>query len=55
MKLARGEKISEAVASISNGMKKVDAILLNPVVVDKSNLKTTVVADGLLKESDLYN
>ncbi len=54
MKLAKGQKISEAVASISNGMKKVDAILLNPIVVDKSNLKTTVVADGLLKESDLY-
>lgn len=55
MKLARGEKISEAVASIYNGQKKVDAILLSPVVVDKNNLKTTVLADGLLKESDLNN
>jgi len=55
MQLAKNEKITNVVTSAPNGFKKVDAILLSPVVVDKNNLKTTVIADGLLKESDLIN
>lgn len=55
MQLAKRERIANAGTTISNGTKNVDAILLNPVVVDKDNLKATVIADGLLSESDVYN
>ncbi len=55
MDLAKNAKITNAVTTAPNGFKNVNAILLSPVVVDKNNLKTTVIADGLLKESDLNN
>ena len=55
MELAKNEKITKAATFAPNGLKNVYAILLSPVVVDKSNLKTTVIADGLQKESDLNN
>jgi len=53
-KIVDNEKITEATASQPNGMIDVPAILLEPVVVDKDNLKTTLVADGHLKETELY-
>ena len=56
VKMAKNQNISSEVnSSIANGFKDVPAILLEPIVVDKDNLKSTVVADGLIKESDLYN
>ena len=45
IKLARGEKL-ETTETIDNGFKKVPAILLEPVSVDKDNLVGTVVKDG---------
>ena len=45
VKLARGEKV-ETVDTIDNGFKKVPAILLAPVAVDRANLLSTVVKDG---------
>lgn len=45
MMLARGEKIPNTI-KFKNGDIVVDAILLKPVVVDKSNYKETVVKDG---------
>jgi D-xylose transport system substrate-binding protein len=54
MKLARNENISEETKKINNGAIDVPAILLEPVVVDKNNLKTTVIADGFHKEEDIY-
>lgn len=45
VKFARGEKV-ETVDTIDNGFKKVPAILLEPVAVDKNNMATTVVKDG---------
>jgi D-xylose transport system substrate-binding protein len=38
---------------IPNGQKEVPSVLLRPVVVTKSNVKTTVVKDGFLKPSDI--
>jgi D-xylose transport system substrate-binding protein len=55
MKLARNEKITDVKKTINNGQTEVPTILLEPVVVDKSNLKTTVIADGFQSESDIYN
>jgi ABC-type xylose transport system substrate-binding protein len=34
-------------------MIDVPAILLEPIAVDKDNMKTTVIADGHIKEADL--
>lgn len=44
MKIAKGEKVSAIKTKI--GTHEVNAILLEPVVVDKSNYKETVVKDG---------
>ena len=43
--LAKGQPV-KTTASISNGSKSVPAILLNPVVVTKTNVKQTVIKDG---------
>ena len=45
IKLARGEKV-ETTDTLDNGFKKVPAILLEPVAVDRSNLVGTIVKDG---------
>jgi D-xylose transport system substrate-binding protein len=45
VKLARGEKVATT-ETIDNGFKKVPAILLEPVAVDRNNLLATVVKDG---------
>jgi D-xylose transport system substrate-binding protein len=53
VKLAKGEKISNAVNMVSNGTKDIPAVLLKTVVVDRNNLRETVIADGFLKEDQL--
>jgi D-xylose transport system substrate-binding protein len=50
--LAKGEKIN-AVGTTNNGKVKVPTILLEPVVVTKDNIKTTVVQEGFQKLSDI--
>lgn len=45
LKLARGEKV-ETNDTIDNGFKKVPAILLEPIAVDRNNLVSTLVKDG---------
>ncbi|MEQ4530792.1 MAG: D-xylose ABC transporter substrate-binding protein [Mixta sp.] len=40
-------------ATLNNGKKAVPAWLLTPIPVDKSNIDSTVVADGFHKKSDL--
>jgi D-xylose transport system substrate-binding protein len=50
--LAKGEKVSAADAT-NNGKIKVPTISLEPVVVTKDNIKTTVVKDGFQKLSDI--
>ena len=51
--LAKGERV-ETSESVNNGKKDVPAILLQPVVVDRGNLASTVVKDGFLKMDDVY-
>jgi D-xylose transport system substrate-binding protein len=53
VRLAKGEKITNAVNMVSNGTKDIPAVLLKTVVVDRSNLKETVIADGFIKEDQL--
>jgi D-xylose transport system substrate-binding protein len=38
---------------VNNGAKDVPSIILDPVVVNKDNIKDTVIADGLWKVSDI--
>jgi D-xylose transport system substrate-binding protein len=54
MKLANNEKISDTESNVSNGIKEVPSILLDPVVVDKNNMKTTVIADGFHEEKEIF-
>lgn len=41
-------------AKVNNGLKDVPSFLLEPIVVDKSNLLQTVIQDGFLKMEDVY-
>jgi D-xylose transport system substrate-binding protein len=54
MKLARKEEVTGKKKLSTSGME-VDAILLDPVVVDKSNYKETVVKDGHVSLSELMD
>jgi D-xylose transport system substrate-binding protein len=51
--LARGEKVPTT-SAINNGKTDVPSILLEPVVVDKSNIVETVVKDGYQKLEAVY-
>jgi D-xylose transport system substrate-binding protein len=53
IKLARHEPVTTP-TTIDNGKKKVPAILLEPMVVDKSNVDSTVIKDGYHKREDIY-
>ena len=50
--LAKGNAI-QSTATLDNGFKKVPAVFQDVISVDKSNLQSTVVADGFQKASDL--
>jgi D-xylose transport system substrate-binding protein len=51
--LAKGEK-PQTTETVNNGKKDVPSILLEPVVVDKSNVVDTVIKDGYHKMEDVY-
>ena len=53
MALAKGEKIQNKTVIKSEGYE-IEAILLDPIVVDKENCKDTVVKDGHVTLSELY-
>ena len=53
VRLARHEPLQPN-ATVNNGYKDVPAILLEPVVVDKSNIVQTVIADGFVRLQDVY-
>lgn len=52
IKLARGEQLATT-DTIDNGFKKVPAILLEPVAVDRNNLISTIVKDGYHKLEEI--
>jgi D-xylose transport system substrate-binding protein len=51
--LARGETVATN-GTVNNGMKDVPSILLEPVVVDRTNMVETVIKDGFQKMEDVY-
>lgn len=54
VKVARNEKVTDVNKTTNNGQIEVPTVFLDPVVVDKNNLKTTVIADGFQQESEVY-
>jgi D-xylose transport system substrate-binding protein len=54
IKCAKNENI-ETNNSVFNGLKKIPSILIDPISVDISNMRGTIVKDNFLKESDIYN
>jgi D-xylose transport system substrate-binding protein len=53
IKLARKQPVA-APDKINNGKKDVPAILLEPIVVDKSNVDSTIIKDGYHTHQDIY-
>jgi D-xylose transport system substrate-binding protein len=51
--LARREKV-ETTSTVNNGKIDVPSILLESVIVDKSNIAATVIKDGYQKMEDIY-
>ncbi len=52
--LARGEQLETNGKVVNNGKIDVPSILLEPIVVDKSNIDSTVIADGYQKREEIY-
>jgi D-xylose transport system substrate-binding protein len=55
VKIAKNEKIEQTSKTSPNGFKDVPSIFIDPISVDASNMKSTVIADGFLKESEVYS
>jgi D-xylose transport system substrate-binding protein len=53
MKLAKGQKV--AGTKIKSGEFEVNAMMLDPIVVDKNNFKETIIKDGHLSFSEIKN
>lgn len=51
--LAKKEKV-ETNGTVNNGRIDVPAIMLEPIIVDKSNINETVIKDGYQKREDIY-
>ena len=54
VKIMNGET-PETNGTINNGLKDVPSILVEPVAVDKNNMKDTIIAAGYYPEADVYN
>jgi D-xylose transport system substrate-binding protein len=51
--LGRGQSI-DSLVKVNNGAKEVNARLLDPISVDKSNLDVTVISDGYHTRAEVY-
>ncbi|AWH88718.1 D-xylose ABC transporter substrate-binding protein [Limnobaculum parvum] len=54
VEMGKGET-PKANATLNNGKKDVPSYLLTPIEVDKSNIDSTVVADGFHSKESIYN
>jgi ABC-type xylose transport system substrate-binding protein len=55
MSIVNCEKIPEGFTNFPNGYKDVPSFLFDPILVDINNMKTTLIADGIYKENEIYN
>jgi len=53
--IAKGVTIKEQTTDIANGYKNVTSILFEPISIDKTNMKSTVIADGFQSESEIFH
>lgn len=53
-KMASGQAIEEHGQTINNGSWNVPSIFLDPVLVDKNNMRSTIIADGFYTENQIY-
>jgi len=51
--LAKGERVN-ASRTVNNGRIDVPSILIEPIPVDRSNIDSTVIADGFHRKEDVY-
>jgi D-xylose transport system substrate-binding protein len=54
IKVANGEKPENTKTLVNNGMVDVPSLLLEPIVVDKSNLREIIVKGGVYTEQEVY-
>ncbi|MFF2907625.1 D-xylose ABC transporter substrate-binding protein [Paenibacillus sp. NPDC057934] len=54
VQMAQGMKI-EANSKVNNGKIEVPSLLLSPIVVDKANLKETLIKDGFHRQEDVFS
>ncbi|RLM18761.1 D-xylose ABC transporter substrate-binding protein [Brenneria alni] len=47
-------KTPQSNATLNNGLKDIPSFLLTPIAVDKTNIDSTVIADGFHKKADVY-
>lgn len=55
IKIAKGEAPSNMNITVNNGKRLVPAILLQASVVNRQNIKMTVISEGFLGEQDIFN
>jgi D-xylose transport system substrate-binding protein len=53
-RLGNGEKCEKTFQTISNGEMLVPSFLFNGVIVNKQNLKLTVISEGYQTEEDIF-
>jgi D-xylose transport system substrate-binding protein len=51
--IAKGEKLNNTNSTLQNGKTNVPSILIESTVIDKNNIKQTVIADGFINASRL--
>lgn len=54
IKCLKGEKANLGGQTVNNGLVEVPSLLITPISVDASNMKSTIIADGFFKESEVY-
>ncbi len=54
MKLANEEKPQNTYITVNNGHKLIPSVLLSSQVVNRENIKTTVVTEGFLEEEQIF-
>lgn len=54
MKLANGEECERTFQTISNGEKLVPSVFHDGIIVNRENLKLTVISEGYQKEEEIY-
>ena len=55
IKCAKGEQIDLGGKTINNGLIEVSSLLITPISVDAENMRSTIIASGFFKESEVYS